>query len=170
MALSGKFKFQAQLTNTGSSDLATLSETVDGTTLPSWVITDGTGVDQADILWHDQRTLGAGANEDLDLSGSLTDSFGATVTMVRVKGVVVYAASANGDDVQIGGAASNQFTNWVANSSDVINVRPGGVFAIIAPDATAYPVTAGTGDLLRVTNADGAAGVTYDIYIIGASA
>jgi len=169
-SLSGKFKFQAQLTHVGDTDLSTLEDKIDGTNLPSWVVANGTGANQADLIWHDQRTLALSTSEDLDLAGSLTDAFGATVTFARVKGIVVYAASGNGDNIQVGGAASNQFINWVANSSDIINVRPGGTFALIAPDAVAYAVTAGTGDLLRITNADSGDAATYDIYIIGASA
>ena len=158
------------MTYSGDADLSTLTETISGTNLPSWVVTNGTGADQADLLWHDQRTLSASTSEDLDLAGSLTNSFGTTVTFARIKGIIVSAASGNGDNIQVGGAASNQFVNWVANSSDIINVRPGGTFALIAPDATAYAVTAGTGDLLKINNADSGAAATYDIYLIGATA
>ena len=31
-------------------------------------LSDGTGANQADKLWHDQRTLAAVPNEDLDLT------------------------------------------------------------------------------------------------------
>jgi hypothetical protein len=169
-SLSGRFRFLAQLTHTGDTDLSTLSETIDGTALPSWVVANGTGANQADLIWHDQRTLSSGANEELDLAGSLVDAFGTTLTFARIKAIVIYAASDNGALIQVGGAASNGFINWVADSTDIINVRAGGTFALIAPDATAYAVTAGTGDLLKITNSDGAAAATYDIYLIGASA
>ena len=170
MALTGKFKFQAQLTSTGASDLSTLTDVIDGTTLPNWIISSGTGANQADMLWYGQRTLAASTSEDLDLAGSLSDSFGTTLTFARVKAIVIYAASTNGALIQVGGAAANGFVNWVASATDIINVRAGGTFAMIAPDATAYAVTAGTGDLLKIANTDGAASATYDIYIIGASA
>ena len=170
MALTGKFKFQAQLNYTGTSDLSTLTDVVNGTTLPSWAITSGTGANQADLIFHDQRTLAASTSEELDLAGSLTDSFGTTLTFARIKAVVVYAATANAGLIQVGGAAANGFINWVASATDIIQVRAGGTFAIIAPDATAYAVTAGTGDLLKINNTDGAGAGVYDIYIIGASA
>jgi hypothetical protein len=44
------------------------------------------------------------------------------------------------------------------------------VFLWAATDSTSVAVTAGTGDLLTVTNSAGSTSVTYDIIIIGASA
>jgi hypothetical protein len=37
-------------------------------------------------------------------------------------------------------------------------------------EATAWPVTGGTGDLLKVTNSAGGTSVDYEIVVIGASA
>jgi hypothetical protein len=39
-----------------------------------------------------------------------------------------------------------------------------------APDATGYPVTAATGDLVTLTNSAAGTSVTYDVIIIGSSA
>jgi hypothetical protein len=130
----------------------------------------GTGANQADKVFSDQRTLGASATEDLDLAGGLTDALGDTITLARVKAILIYAAAANTNNVQVGGAAANQFVNWVADATDKINVRPGGLLLLVAPDATAYAVTAATGDLLRIGNSAGGTSVTYDIIIVGASA
>lgn len=130
----------------------------------------GTGVNQADLLYHAQRTLTASSNEDLDLAGSLTDAFGATLTFTRIKAILISAAAANTNNVVVGGAASNAFINWVSDSTDKIIIRPGGTFALFASDATAYAVTASTADLLRVANSGAGSAVTYDIAIIGASA
>lgn len=168
-SLTGTLSISAAINFVGDSDTSTLTDAIAGA-IQSWTISNGTGADQADILWHDQRTLAASTSEDLDLSGSLTDSFGTTVALARVKAIIVAAASANGGLIQVGGASSNQFINWVANSSDIIQVRAGGFFMMVAPDATAYAVTAGTGDLLKIANTDGVDSATYDIYIIGASA
>lgn len=77
------------------------------------------------------------------------------------------AAAANTNNVVVGGAASNGFINWVGDATDVINVRPGGVFMLVAPDSTAYAVTASTGDILKVANSSSGTSVTYTIVIIG---
>lgn len=162
--LTGEFK----ATYTSVLDLATV--TVPLTLRKAVSITAGTGANQADKVFHDQRTLTASSTEDLDLAGSLTDAFGATITFARIKGIFVAAASANTNNVLVGGAASNQFINWVSDATDKIVVRPGGWFGLVAPDATAYAVTAGTGDLLRIGNSGAGTAVTYDIILIGASA
>ncbi|OGB94026.1 MAG: hypothetical protein A2Z31_00225 [candidate division NC10 bacterium RBG_16_65_8] len=168
MGQSGAVKVDLTSILTSALDLATAQAAL--TYLKSIALTDGTGADQADQVWHDQRTLGASATENLDLAGSLTNALGATVTFARVKAILVFAAVGNTNNVQVGGAASNGFINWVASATDIINVRPGGLFLLVARDATAYAVTAGTGDILKMTNSSGSTSVTYDIILIGATA
>ncbi len=129
-------------------------------------LADGTGADQANNIFSDQRTLGAGSFEDLDLSGSLQNAFGATLNFTAVKAILVAASGGNTDNVEVGGAAVNGLNDWVGAAGDLVVVRPGGFLAIGAADATAYTVTAGTGDLLRINN-PGAGAATYDIVIVG---
>lgn len=132
--------------------------------------TNGTAVGQADRIFTDTRTLAASANEDLDLAGVLLDAFGATVTFARVKALVVAADAANTNNVVVGNAAANGFISWVGAATHTVTVRPGGVLALVAPDVTAYTVTAATADLLRITNSGAGTSVTYSIVLIGASA
>jgi hypothetical protein len=128
----------------------------------------GTGANQADRRWSSPgRALATTASENLDLAGSLTDYRGQTITFARIKGIAIY--NAGPAILQVGGAASNAFINWVANSSDIVNIRAGGLLLLLAPDATAYAVTASTGDILKLANAGGGA-LTYDIALLGASA
>ena len=131
----------------------------------------GTGAGQADLLFSDQRTLAASANEDLDLAGVLADALGATLTFARVKGLYVAAAAGNTNNVVVGDAATN---TWAAllGTDGTVALRPGAflLVAVGAADATGYAVTAGTGDLLRVANSGGGTTVTYDIVVVGASA
>src|SRR5437870_1880113 len=108
-------------------------------------LTDGTGANKADRIFHDTRTLAASTTENIDLAGSLVDVYGATITFARIKALIVAGAAANTNNVQVGGAAANAFINWVADATDIINVRPGGLMVVLAPDATAYAVTAATG-------------------------
>lgn len=133
-------------------------------------LASGTGAGQADLMFSDTRTIAASGTDPLDLAGVLTDALGAVLTFARVKAIVVYAAAANTNDVVIGGAASNGFINWVADATDKIKVRPGGLFVLTAPGAAAYAVTAATGDQLLIANSSSGTAVTYDIVIIGASA
>jgi hypothetical protein len=133
-------------------------------------LASGTGANQADLMFSDTRTLAASGSESLDLAGVLTDALGATLTFARVKAIVIAASAGNTNDVVIGGAASNAFVNWVADATDKIKVKPGGMFVLVAPGAVGYPVTASTGDLLQVANSSSGTSVTYDVVIIGASA
>lgn len=130
----------------------------------------GTAAGQADKVWSDTRTLAASASEDLDLTGTLVDAFGATITLARVKGLIVYAAAANTNDVVIGGASSNGWTGPFGGATHTLAVRPGGLLTLFAPGTTGYTVTAGTGDLLHVANSGAGSSVTYDVVVIGASA
>jgi hypothetical protein len=129
--------------------------------------TDGAGADKIEAIFHDQRTLSASANEDLDLAGGLTDGFGDTITFTKVKAILVKAAAGNTNDVVVGGASATQWAAPFGDVSDKVNVKPGGLFLLTAPDATGLAVVAGTGDLLRIANSAGSTTVTYDIIILG---
>lgn len=167
MAVDTSLHLKLAATQTAALDLGTLSFTA--LIEKSLTLASGTGANQADRMFSDQRTLAASASESLDLAGSLTDVAGATITFARVKAVFVEAVAANTNDVQVTRPASNGLPLFMA-ASDGIAVRPGGMFAWVAPDATGVAVTAGTGDLLAFTNSAGTTGVTYNVIIVGASA
>lgn len=133
--------------------------------------TDGGGAvaRTANRIWTDRRTLAASGTENLDLAASLVDAFGATITFARVRALIVAAAVGNTNNVIVGGDATSTFLTWVGTEASSVVVRPDGLFALIAPDATGYAVTATTGDLLMLTNSGGTTGVTFDIAIIGSA-
>jgi hypothetical protein len=128
----------------------------------------GTGASQADLVFSDNRTLAASGTEDLDLAGALVDAYGATLTFARVKAILVVAASANTNSVNVSRTTANGVPLFLA-ATDGLSVRPGGLFLWAAPDAVATVVTAGTGDLLTIANSSSGTSVSYDIVIIGAS-
>lgn len=130
---------------------------------------NGTGAAQADLAYFKTRTITASSNEDLDLAGSLTDAYGATLTFARIKAVIIAAAVGNTNNVRVTRPASNGVPLFLA-ASDGIDVRPGGFFAWGCSDATGIAVTAGTGDLINVANSSSGTSVTYTVIIIGASA
>ncbi len=125
--------------------------------------TDGVGALQGDRLFQDLRTF-SGSTDDLDLSGSLTDSYGTTITLARVKVLYVENVS-TANNITIGAASSNQFAT-ILNSTGTLTLKPGGSVLIVAPDASGHAVTAGTGDILRIS---GTSGQQYKIGIIGAT-
>ena len=130
-------------------------------------IADGIGANKAESIFHDQRTLAASTSEDLDLSGVLTDAFGALIAFSKIKTLIVAASANNTNDVVIGGAATFQFINWVGAVTDTIIIQPNGLFLLHNPTAGGYAVTAGTGDLLKIANSAGGTSVVYDVIVIG---
>lgn len=165
----GTMTTQLQLKINTTGYLAVGLTTVDNPITQDYtqLLSSGTGANQASNIYHAQRTLAASATENLDLAGTLTNAFGVTLTFTKIKAIIIHAAAANTNNVQVGGAASNAFVNWVADATDIINIRPGGTLILVAPDSTGYAVTAGSGDILKVTNSAGSTGVTYDVIILG---
>ncbi|MCV0371078.1 hypothetical protein [Filomicrobium sp.] len=132
-------------------------------------LANGTGTDEADVIFADQRTLNASGNEDLDLTGVLENALGEAANFATVKALLIRAASGNTNDVVVGPAAANGFTGPFGDDSDRIEIPPGGAFLAAAPNA-GWDVTAGTGDLLNVANSGAGSPVTYDVIIVGTSA
>jgi hypothetical protein len=132
-------------------------------------LSDGTGANSADRMFHDQRTIAASSNEDLDLAGVLANEFGATLTFVELRAVLITAASTNTNNVRVTRPASNGVPLFLA-ASDGIDIPPGGLFMWACPADGKVSVTAGTGDLINVANSSSGSSVTYDVVIIGTSA
>jgi len=167
MILTGKLSLVMNLVLTNTVGLADSSGKIDRRTDVAFA--NGSGLNQADRLYSNHFTIAASGTQDLDLAGSLTDIFGAVITMVRVKAIIIIAAAANVNNVVVGNAASNQFVGPFGAAAHTVAVKPGGILAMIAPDATGWPVTAGTGDILHLANSSSGSGVDFDIAIIGAS-
>ena len=130
---------------------------------------DGTGPDQADLLYLTVGTLAPSASISLDLDGVLEDLFGNTLSMARIKAVYIQNSNDEGSTKLIVGGDPNALVNWVGNASDVVNVRNNGVLFLSAPDAIGYVVTPGTGDVLLLTNGDGSNSALYKVAVLGAS-
>ncbi len=138
----------------------------------SAALLSGVAAGQADKIFHDTRTLGASGSEDLDLAGVLLDAFGAAITFVKIKALIVSAAAGNTNNVLVGGVAAGLSSIILPQATGNVVVRPGATFAVLAgqADATGYAVTATTADLLHIANSGAGTGVTYDVIIIGTSA
>lgn len=165
MALTASAKLIFNGTHTSALDLGTASMPISLIQTLTW--SDGTGSGNADRVFTDTRTITASSNEDIDLSGALTNAYG-TVTFARLKLLIITADSANTNNVVITRPASNGVPLFAA-ASDAISVRPGGFFAWGCTDATAVVVTAGTGDLINISNSSSGTSVTYSIVALGTS-
>lgn len=145
----------------------------------TYSLASGTAANQADRVYSATvtRTHGAPAS-DLDLAGVLLDAFGAVITFVKVKAIVIFAAAANVNSVVVGGGATAPLDSilfdYVATAlaQPALKIKPGGMLMLVAPDVNGYAVTATTADKLQIASGDEDAttSVSADIVIIGTSA
>lgn len=165
MGLTATIKASIAATLTGSNDMGT--PTHDFTEAFNLLMENGTGANQANNVFSDERTLAASAAEDLDLAGSLTNAFGTTLTFTAVKAIMVVASAANTNNVTIGQSGSSAFAGPFNATLNAVAISPGGVFLVLNPSAAGWAVTPTTADLLRLGNSGAGSSVTYRIVIIG---
>ncbi len=128
---------------------------------------NGTGANQANQVWTDERTLADAASETLDLAGSLVDEFGGTVTFTAIKAFLIQNESADAFLLFEPGD-TNGFTGPFADASDQLKIPPGGCLLLTNPTAAGWAVTAGTGDIIKLSHdGTGSNTLTYKIAIIG---
>ena len=178
MDLATTLRLTLTCTATKTADLSGTPSSTPSLTL-SDTLADGTAADQANIVYFDSGTMIADADLSLDLSGTLSDVYGDTITALRVKAIAIKNTSTTASILKVGGgtadAGTNAFASWLhrtgtsAAGSEGVLVRPGGVFLLWAPDATAYAVTAGTGDILMIQEQSTLA-AAYEVMIVLATA
>lgn len=162
MAFNGRINLGIDATLTRALDLTTardaLRYVVDEQML------DGTGDGQAQLMWHDTRTVVASANDDIDLAGVLTDAFGQTITFAKVRALLIRNKSTVAT-LTVGPAAASGVTGFLGTGE----VLPVGAWKLLCCNKSAsWTITAGSADKIRITNNSGAVSATYDIVVIGA--
>lgn len=167
MALTSTLNFSVSGIHSGTADLGTPA--LPFSLSSNFTLASGTGANQADRVFTDTRTLGASGTEDLDLAGVLLDAFGAAITFVKMKALIIKAAAANTNNVNLSRPAGATGVPIFLAISDGIIIPPGYTFAWFGP-GTGITVTPATGDLITLTNSAGGTSVTYDVVIIGTSA
>lgn len=162
MAISGTIKASWIMNDTRTVGINTAA-VIPTNWNPSATFTDGAGALQANVLYQGSLALTAGAY-NFDLAGVLTDSFGSTVTLARVKaiGFINNGTAA----MTLGAHATAAWSTWLGTTTSTKIVRPGGWFIDTCVDATGWAVTATTADILKIagTGTDG-----FYIFIAGSS-
>lgn len=131
--------------------------------------TDGSGDDQCHFAYSDsQHSIAASGSQDIDLNASLSDAFGNSITLTKLKLLVIKASPNNVNDLLVGGAASHPLAIFGDAATDIIKVKPGGTLILIAPKAAGYAVVAATSDVLTIANSGSGTAVVYDILLAGA--
>lgn len=133
----------------------------------SETLANGSGSSQAQKVWHDERTLAAGATETLDLNALTNSAFGGTVTVnfSTVKFLAIVVTTASTGYLQIGGAASNEWYAPFAAAGDKVKVGPDSLL-VLSEKVSGWTVTNGSADSLKIDNPS-AVSVTYRIVIVG---
>lgn len=116
-------------------------------------LTDGRGADSADVVYVTSFNLAAGANLDIDLNGGANETaFGDALAFAKLRGIMLLNDdTTDGDVLRLGGIGATGLVNWISANTAYVTVGPG-MFLIHRTDATGYAVTAGTADILRITN------------------
>lgn len=162
-AADGTTLVKFQVNESSALDLITVQGNYTYSNSEAW--TDGTGANQFQISFTDQRTTNS-TGEDLDLAGVLKDGFGRVLTFTAIKGISIEASSTNTQTVNVG-AGTHPLAGIFGATADFICIPPGGTFTIVDPGATGWAVGAGTADDLGIKASTGGGNVTYKIVIIG---
>lgn len=159
----GVFQILINLIDYNVGDLGTVTAPVNLTRGKSFG--DGTGADQADTKFSDNRTLADGANETINLNdGSLTDSHGVALTLDILKGIYIKNNSADAS-LLVGGGGANS-VGLFNDVTDIAVIPPGGELFMTFPDGTGLDLTSNA-DLKLEHDGTGSDSLTYDIVAIG---
>jgi hypothetical protein len=142
-----------------------------GWTYTGPIYTNGTGAGNVDRRYLAQATITASGSLTINLS-SFLDSFNNSGAFLRVKSIYVeLTKNTAAVSILVGGAASNQFVNWITPATAQVRVRNGMVFFLgDAQDAVGYVVTPTTGDQLKITNEDAGLAAAVNVWLLGCSA
>ena len=133
-------------------------------------VSDGTAADQCDKLWHDERTVAGGANDDLDLTALVTNLFGTNVTIALAKLkwlLIVNKSTTAGDKLRLDSSVTSGFTGVFGDSATSKLEIGADSPLLVGRRKDGWTVDA-THKVLRVHNPGGTA-ITYRIALAGTS-
>jgi hypothetical protein len=163
MALNGQIALSILAHETSIGDLSrTLRATPANYALS---ITDGTGANQAQVVWSDSRTATT-ANDDLSLSALSDTRDGAAVVVAFTQIKLVYVRNTSStQSLRIGGVSGlTAFSGLPINV--FIEIPPGGCYLVAGPSDGGFTVSSGVNaSIARFAAASGSC--TYDVIFIG---
>ena len=140
----------------------------------SKTLKNGTGAGQVDLVYTRSHTIAASGSLSLDLAGSLTDPEGTAITFATIKGIAVINTNTAGT-LSITEPASNAVSGLLEGGSGggvrchaAASADEPGIVLITIPGA--LTITAGTGDIITITNNDASNAATIYLAIWGISA
>lgn len=133
---------------------------------------NGTGAaGTANLIYAVQITIAGGGNTTINVNSSpVSDWFGATIVMARVKFFFINLTTAtSASSIAVGNAAA-PIVNWISAPTSTIAINNGGVWLQGDTGATGYAVTTTTHDVLKVLNNDGSNTATLNLVLVGSTA
>lgn len=135
-------------------------------------------------LYQARLTQAASGSTDIDLYafGAVTDGAGNAVTMATIKDIIIFVRGIDigggnftvteTDYLKFGGKGTTAgWTSFFGTNTDTGKVPSGGWMGFGDPGATGYVVGASTTNhILTVTAPSNSGTLTYDIFIVGATA
>ncbi len=163
MNVSGSMKASVSLSENLSAGLG--SGTLNDSVSVNQSLNNGTGSCNVALRYTISKTANAAA--DTYTLSATTDALNRAVAFTKVRLlVIVNQSTTDGQDLIVGNAALHPWSapfNGVG-TSDII-VKAGGTLILLAPLATAFPVTSGVSDQLKID--PGANAVPYQLLIAG---
>ncbi len=163
IALTGTTDVKLNLTYS-STEFLSVAQTVPSIS-KSRAWTSGTGTNQANRYYEETIEL-AGAVVNRDLYGSLTDKFGNTLSLAKVKEILIHNKSTtSGETLEISGnfVTGVLWADWVDDAAKE-TIGPNGIFYRRNP-IDGYAVTNTTAE--RITLDPGANSFDVDLIILG---
>ncbi len=117
-------------------------------------LTDGTGANQAQVVWSGSRVAAGTDTLQLSALSDTRDGAVVTVNITAVKAMCFRNTHAS-NPISVG---------VVSPSTSLVRVEPGGAFVIVAPTAGGIASGVGSANTHFIT---ATAGTTYDIVLIG---
>lgn len=158
-----RMEFFAQLAPNGDEEGGKI-----GRVLADLFFANGTGTNQGDGLFFDQRTLVASANEEIDLQ-LVTDGNNQALGAAEVAVMVIQTPSTNQGTIQWDDSAATPWIAFLSSSGATDDAQlafpPGVTMFLTAPVDGTYAV-AGGNKIINFLNLDGANSNTYTIAVI----
>lgn len=161
--LTGMTAVQISTRLSQSLDMSTPQDNLTRKAQINW--SNGAGASQADRQYHDQRILGVGSHDDLNLvSGALLDGLGQAIALSRVKQAYIKASDANSGNLIFANSHGTMFRGPMGSAH---LLQPGAVNMWVAPNS-GFAITSGTNHTLRISNVSSAS-ASYDLILTGVS-
>ncbi len=160
--MTGKVFAKIRATGLKALDLNTLRDPVD--TSFSTSITFGTAANQVDLMWHDERSLNASANEELDMN-VLAGPHG-SISFDKIKFMMIKNVSTTAAILLLGNATGTQFLGPLGAAAHTHALNAGD-YVLWANANVGFDSSAGQNDFKILETA--ALAAVYQIVILGLS-